>query len=600
MSARPVLLVLGESGLGTARRLRHGLEGAEIHGPAARLTGVDQMFEDVAEHARRLFRGGTPLIGLCAAGVLIRVLAPCLRDKTVEPPVLAVAEDGSAVVPLLGGHHGGNALAGRIAAILGVAPALTTAGDLRFGVALDAPPAGWCFANPGDMKAFSAALLAGESVRLEGDAPWLAESRLPLAARARRAIVVGEQAIAGSAERLVYHPKILALGVGCARDAAPEAVLALVRESLAEAGLAVGAVACVVSIDVKADEAALHHVAGALDVPARFFDAARLEAETPRLANPSEVVFRAVGCHGVAEAAALAAAGPGGELVMAKRKTDAATCAVARAPAIIDGAAVGRARGRLAVVGIGPGAAEWRTPEAARAVAEASDLVGYGRYLDLLGAAVHGQRRHDFALGEELARVRHALDLAAEGRAVALICSGDPGIYAMAALVFEALDGSGRADWQRVAVTVVPGLTAMQAAAARVGAPLGHDFCAISLSDLLTPRATIERRLRAAAEGDFVVALYNPVSRRRRALLARAREILLAHRPAETPVVLARNLGRAGEAVRVVTLAALTTDMADMLTLVLVGASTTRLGAGGARVYTPRGYGDMTEGEDRA
>jgi cobalt-precorrin 5A hydrolase/precorrin-3B C17-methyltransferase len=163
----------------------------------------------------------------------------------------------------------------------------------------------------------------------------------------------------------------------------------------------------------------------------------------------------------------------------------------------------------------------------------------------------------------------------------------------MATLVFELLERGGRADWQRVGVTVMPGVSALQAAAARAGAPLGHDFCTISLSDLLTPWEAIERRVKAAAEGDFVIAFYNPVSKRRTRQLAEAVAILRQHRPDDTPVVLARNIGRPGETVSVVDLAALTPDLVDMLTVVLVGSSETRRVArtdGGTWVYTPRGY----------
>ncbi|MEE2981529.1 MAG: precorrin-3B C(17)-methyltransferase, partial [Pseudomonadota bacterium] len=259
-----------------------------------------------------------------------------------------------------------------------------------------------------------------------------------------------------------------------------------------------------------------------------------------------------------------------------------------QSPAVIHAENVGRARGHLAVVGIGPGGEGWRSPEASRLVADASDLVGYGLYLDLLGPLAGGKTRHDFPLGDEEARVRVALDLAAEGRHVALVSSGDAGIYAMASLVFELLDRGGKDAWHRVEITVTPGISALQAAAARAGAPLGHDFCAISLSDLLTPWDAIKRRLEAAATGDFVVALYNPVSQRRREALPKARKILLGHRPDDTPVILARNLGRHGEAVRTVDLAALDVDDVDMLTVVIVGSSRTR--RVGGWVYTPRGY----------
>ena len=251
--------------------------------------------------------------------------------------------------------------------------------------------------------------------------------------------------------------------------------------------------------------------------------------------------------------------------------------------------------------GIGPGAALWRTPEAEAAIGRATDLVGYRLYLDLLGPLAAGKTAHAYALGAERERVRAALDLAASGRAVALISSGDPGIYAMAALVFEQLDQEDRPDWRRPEITVVPGISALQAAAARIGAPLGHDFCAISLSDLLTPWPVIERRLQAAAEGDFVVALYNPVSRRRTWQLQAAVDALLPHRPDETPVVDARNLGRDGESVSVIPLDQVPAAELDMLTVLLVGSSATRAidrGDGGTWVYTPRGYEKVVARDD--
>jgi cobalt-precorrin 5A hydrolase/precorrin-3B C17-methyltransferase len=274
--------------------------------------------------------------------------------------------------------------------------------------------------------------------------------------------------------------------------------------------------------------------------------------------------------------------------VVAKRLSKRATCAIAKAPGVIDGAGAGIPRGRLFVVGTGPGTPDWRTPEVERLVGEASDLVGYGLYLDLLGPLADGKTRHDYQLGEERDRVIAALDLAAGGRGVALVSSGDPGIYAMASLVFDCLDGADRADWRRIEITVAPGISALQACAARIGAPLGHDFCAISLSDLLTPWPVIERRLRAAAEGDFVVALYNPASGRRRRQLGRALEILRGHRPPGTPVVVGRSLGRPEETLSVVRLADFDPAAIDMLSIVMIGSSQTRITGG--RVYTPRGY----------
>jgi precorrin-2 C20-methyltransferase/precorrin-3B C17-methyltransferase len=249
-----------------------------------------------------------------------------------------------------------------------------------------------------------------------------------------------------------------------------------------------------------------------------------------------------------------------------------------------------REAGEVAIVGLGPAGPEWLTPEAQAALSAADDLVGYGPYLDRVPVRP-GQRRHPRDNRVEGERARHALELAAGGARVAVVSSGDPGIFAMASAVLEAVEnGNGHAS---IAVRVVPGLSAMQVAAARVGAPLGHDFCVISLSDNLKPWEVIERRLEAAGSADLAVAIYNPASRSRREQLDRAREVMLRHRPPETPVVVARNVGGDHEDVAVTTLAELPIGVVDMRTLLIVGSSTTRTlpGLNGTPwVYTPRSY----------
>ncbi|HYB10704.1 MAG TPA: precorrin-3B C(17)-methyltransferase [Alphaproteobacteria bacterium] len=599
MSREIAVVILGESAAPLARKLVGALPGARLHGLANRVPTADVAFADVAGHVQALFEAGSSIVAIFATGALIRILAPLLAVKERESPVIAVAEDGSSVIPLLGGHRGGNALSKEIGSLLGVAPAITTASELRFSVAFDEPPAGYRLANPEHVKPFTAALLAGEGVRLDGAAPWLLDSKIMIDPAGPLSIAITDEIRQGGPRSLVYHPTTVAIGVGCERGTESEELAALVRQSLEEVKVAGGSVSGIFSLDIKADEPAVRAIADSLCVPTRYFTAAELERETPRLANPSERVFREVGCHGVAEAAALAATGAGGILILPKRRSGRSTCALARAPAPFDGSRIGRQRGRLLVVGIGPGGRQWMTPEAMSFIAAASDVVGYSLYLDLLGPLPRGTARHEFPLGQEVERVDSALDLAAEGRTVALVSSGDPGVYAMASLVFERIE-RGAPAWRPIEVRVAPGITAMQAAAARIGAPLGHDFCAISLSDLLTPWPIIERRLRTAAEGDFVIALYNVVSRRRTRQFDRAREILLQHRASDTPVVLARNLGRIGEAIRVVDLAALRPSDVDMLTLVLIGSSSTRRfvrGDGTVRVYTPRGYDRQSEAE---
>ncbi len=250
------------------------------------------------------------------------------------------------------------------------------------------------------------------------------------------------------------------------------------------------------------------------------------------------------------------------------------------------------------MIGIGPGQEAWRTPEASSWLAEADEVVGYGLYLDLVSPLIRGKQRHAFPLEAEEERVRFALERAGQGHNVALVCSGDSGVYAMGALVFELLDrsydnGGVSEAARRVEVASTPGISAMIALSNRIGAPLGHDFCAISLSDLLTPWDTIRQRLEGAAIGDFVIGFYNPVSKHRRTRLAWAREKLLEHRQQSTPVVLGANIGRENEIITTTTLKDLQVDGVDMLTTVIVGCSQTRLGGNGQSlhfVYTPRGY----------
>ena len=605
LKERVAVVAITAEGGGLARRIADALGDAEVHGLRGRAGDAEVWFTDTTRHVRGLFEAGRPIAGVCAAGILVRSVAPALADKRAEPPVVAVSDDGAFAVPLLGGHRGGVELARRIADAIGAAAAVTTAGDRRFGVALDEPPAGWTLANPDDAKPFVAALLRGARVRAPADlastAPWLAASGLPFDDEGELTIRV-DDANAGDGglpDTLVYRPRRLAVGIGCERGAAPDEIASLARSCLDAAELAPDAVAGVFSIDLKSDEPAVHALAESLGVPVRFLPAPVLEAEAPRLRNPSDLVFREVGCHGVAEGAALAAAGPESTLVVEKTKSVRGTCSIARAPAPLDASSIGSPRGELAVVGIGPGDAGTLTPEARAAIEGAGHLVGYRRYLDLVAGLVRGQAVHPYELGEERARAEKAIHLAATGERVVLVCSGDPGIYAMASLVMEVLDGTTDPAERRIAVRVVPGVSALQAAAARAGAPIGHDFCALSLSDLLTPREVIENRLAAAARADFVIALYNPVSAARRETFDRALRILREHRAAETPVVVARNLGRAGERVDVIPLGDIDPERIDMLTTLIVGSTATRTLAHGAatRAFTPRGYEAGAEAE---
>ncbi len=585
------VLVQTHRGLALGRRLKAFLDaGLYVRAPLNMPDSTS--FSSTKETLPLLFLQGEPLVVLASAGLVTRLLAPLLSNKHVEPPVVVVAEDGSSFIPLLGGHHGANDLARKLAQEFGGHPAITTAGDLAFGVALDEPPDGWTLANPEHAASAMASLLNGAAAKIEGVMPWLSGVPLATSGTHKVEIVATTQTAQGSPRRLIFHPHRLALGIGCERGVPPAKAIAAVDVMLRDASIAPEAIGVVTSLDLKADEAAVHAVAAHLNRPARFFSAAQLLAEIPRLANPSEVVFREVGCYGVSEGAALAAVGHAGRLSVPKHIFSQVTLAIAEAPGWLDVAKIGRPRGALNIVGIGPGDEKMRSPEVSHVLQQADDWVGYSLYLDLAGPGTAHQ--HRYGLGEEEARTEHALKLAGQGHNVALVCSGDAGIYAMASLAFELLDRHGDdPEWdsiRRADILAMPGISAMQAASAKAGAVLGHDFCAISLSDLMTPWPVIRNRVDAAAKGDFVVAFYNPISRHRRHQFAEAKEILLAHRLPETPVVLASNLGRPEEAVRHTTLGEVQTDDIDMLTVVLVGSSTTK--RVGSWAYTPRGYGD--------
>jgi cobalt-precorrin 5A hydrolase/precorrin-3B C17-methyltransferase len=590
----PAIIILGQNSLAIAKTISTVFPGSQIYGLVDRTSDTDINFSNFGETLRELFATETPIIAICAAGIIIRTLAPLLSDKRAEPPVLAVAEDGSAVVPLLGGLHGVNDLAREIAAALGVQPAITTTGDIRFRTALLSPPQGYYLANPEDAKTFISNLLAGAKVQLEGAANWLWESNLPLAQPSERiapaaqlTIRVTETAIVPTADCLVYHPQIAAFALTNLSDVEPEIAISYVQQILENTDLAAASVAGFFALKNDMGNPTLEAIGQFFKVPIRLLNLPELvEFDTVKLIqyNSSFDV--------TAAQISLTAAGANSQLIGYDR-TNAFSCAIALATEPIDPSAIGISRGKLAIVGTGPGGAAWMSPEVKEILREATDWVGYKFYLDLAGTLREGQNRHDSDNREEIDRARFALDLAASGKSVAVVSSGDPGIFAMAAAVFEAIDFDAKPEWEGIDIRVAPGISAMQAAAAAIGAPLGHDFCAISLSDILKPWEVIEQRISAAASADLVMAFYNPISKQRIWQLKRAIEILLETRDAKTPVVLGRNLGRSGQSVRVCTLGEFQPEDADMRTLVIVGSSQTRIiprKFGDIWVYTPRRY----------
>ena len=587
------------------------------------------------------------LVAFMATGIALRLAAPLLSSKDRDPGLVCVDDAGRFAVALSGGHAGGaNRLAHRVADALGATAVVTTASDALGHPALDSLGADLGFRvdrdAAADLAAGGAALAAGEPVTLIEEQRWplpplpanvtrscpsgalgavteeapipvpgaaggprrgpaarhvpqdpasgtrgsgaaglgppSGSSTAPPAALAAPCLVVSDRLLDPPRPAVVYRPPSLLVGVGCSRGAGAAEILALIDDTLRDAGLAPASVIGLASVDAKRDEPGLRAAAAERGWPLAFHPAATLAGVA--VPNPSAAALAAVSTPSVAEAAALAPtaaplppAGPG-ELLVPKRKRGQVTVAVARR----------RPRGRLYLVGSGPGDLALLPPLARDALARSELVVGLDRYLEpLRGLLRPGTRVAASPVGDEQARARLALAEARAGVAVALVSGGDAGVYGMASPALEVAPGD-----DEVEVVAVPGVTAANAAAALLGAPLGHDHCAISLSDLLTPWKLIRERLAAAAAGDFVVALYNPRSAARHWQLAEARELLLAHRRADTPVGIVTDAFRPGQRVTLTTLGELDPAMVGMTSVVLVGSSRTRVIAG--RMVTPRGY----------
>ncbi|MFI1967115.1 precorrin-3B C(17)-methyltransferase [Streptomyces pathocidini] len=596
------------------------------------------------EALRQAFGECEQLVCFLATGAVVRLVAPLLADKAADPGIVCVDEAGRHAVALLGGHAGGaNALAQEVADLTpGCRPVVTTATDAAGIPGLDT--LGWPV--EGAVATVTRAILDGAPVTLRADAPWplpalppnvraesadsgasadaapngaasnpaapgpgspgrpgeprgdgpavaaarhvregsgrtepgaaVEDSSSPAGPASTHALRVTDRVIPPDRSSVVLRPPSLVVGVGAGRGVGADEVLELVRDTLEEARLSPGSIGQLATVDAKADEPGIVEAARRLGVPLRTYTADALAGvEVP---NPSPAPLRAVGTPSVAEAAALLAAGEQAELLVPKRKSAPegrpamATAAVARR----------RPRGRLALVGLGPGARDLLTPRAREELRRASTVVGLDQYVDQIRDLLRpGTRVLESGLGAEEERARTAVAEARAGRAVALIGSGDAGVYAMASpALAEASDD--------IDVVGVPGVTAALAAAAVLGAPLGHDHVSISLSDLHTPWEAIERRVRAAAEAGLVVTFYNPRSRGRDWQLPKALGLLAEHREPATPVGVVRNASRPDESSRLTTLAELDPATVDMMTVVVVGNPATRAVAG--RMVTPRGY----------
>jgi cobalt-precorrin 5A hydrolase/precorrin-3B C17-methyltransferase len=522
------------------------------------------------------------LVVFLATGATVRLIAPLLKDKHTDPGVVCVDEGRQFAVALVGGHDGGaNDLAHEVADALGCEPVITTASDAINLPGLDT----WSWPVEGDVAGVSRALLDGEPVLL--DMPRIHPiPPLPVINGTTVATNWAQNGTARSVDQgnvdhhqktiavtdeltdadVAIRPPSLVLGIGASRGVTLDELDELITSTLAMHHLSARSVSIVATVDAKADEDAINLLCDHTGWTLVTHSADVLA--TTQVPNPSQHPLDAVGTPSVAEAAAM----QHGDLVVEKTKSPMATVAVARI----------RARGRLSIVGLGPGARDLLTPRAVEALRSSSVWVGLDQYVDQVrDLARPGTRFLETALGKEEERAHSAVAEAALGHAVALLGSGDAQVYAMAS---PALEVAG----DDIDVDVIPGVTAALAAGALLGAPLGHDHASISLSDLHTPWPAIEKRIEAVAEADIVVSFYNPRSKGRDWQLPKALAILSAHRPPTTPVGIVTHASREGQEVHLTILAELDVERVGMYSLVTVGSSQSTIVAG--RMVTPRGY----------
>ncbi|MGK7877270.1 MAG: precorrin-3B C(17)-methyltransferase [Xenococcaceae cyanobacterium] len=568
-------------------------------------------------HIASLWHEYRAFVFCLAAGAVVRLIAPLLKDKSRDPAVVVLDQEGRFAISLCSGHQGGaDQLAQLIARQIGATPVLTgaSAGLGIPGIDVLGVPFGWRRGR-GDWTGVSAAIARGETVEViqeAGSRLW--QSHLPeghpfyfgfpeytavnqeksISPKARIWISPTKRQFSSEYNfpKVQWHPRVLWVGIGCERGTSRYLIETAIQQVFQRHHLAQEAIASIATINLKADEAGILELCRDRNLPLKTFPADVLRrVDVP---TPSTVVNQEVGTPSVAEAAALLAIPysqfpiPNSLLVpkqifKLEGEPGAVTVAIAQSQLEYTGR-----QGRLFLVGTGPGNLDQMTRAAQTAVVGADAVIGYSLYIELIAPLRRpGQIIEALPITEERQRAQRAIELAQWGLTVAVVSSGDCGIYGMAGLVLEELQANG---WDGTApkVQVFPGITALQAAAARVGAPLMHDFCAISLSDLLTPWEVIEKRLEAAAAGDFVAAIYNPRSPKRTQQIITAQQIFLKYRDSNTPVALVRSAYRQDEQITLTTLDKMVQFPIDMLTTVIIGNRSTRNYANW--MITPRGY----------
>ena len=581
---------------------------------------LPQSFADSAFPEEQLFTGTSGelikdifhryrfLVLIMAAGVAVRHISRELGDKRSDPGVVVVDEAGLSSISLLSGHLGGaNRLAERVASLIGARPVITTASDMSGGIAVDllGSEFGWEIEDFSQVTEVSAALVNGEDVGLFQDAgeDWQHGEVLPDnltvyqsfeslgQSGAAAMMIITDNLLEDSyieslnAPVVIYRPKNIVIGIGCNRGTSSFDIERAVDKVLADHRLSKKCIGKIATIDIKKEEQGITDFAKKNNLSIEYFNKEALGNVTV-FSEPSAAALKYAGVPSVCESAALLSSG-NRTLSVPKVSVDrSVTVAVARMVYPL----VEQKKGKLFLVGIGPGAADQMTFKAREVIDCSEVVVGYKSYIDLIKPVLLRQQVIATGMGSELSRVDQAIDLASRGRIVSLISSGDSGIYGMAALAGEILRQRPELN---IDMEVVPGVTALVSSAALLGGPLSLDFASISLSDYLISWKEISRRLVLVAMGDLVTVLYNPRSYSRRCQLSEAREIFLKHRSPSTPVGIVTNAYRRKQEVLITSLEHMLKHEIGMNTTIIIGNSTTFVSRG--RMFTPRGYSTKYE-----
>jgi cobalt-precorrin 5A hydrolase/precorrin-3B C17-methyltransferase len=572
-----------------------------------------------------LWGGHEAFVFIMASGIVVRTIAPLLKDKKTDPAVLVLDETGKYVVSLVGGHLGGaNELAKELAGFLGGEAVITTASDVNQLPAIDLwardhdliiedwgllPQLGTRLVNSGALRVYSdiSIELPEEFLRVADPhyADIIITNRKDVYSNAAPGIEGGEVCSTGACKvksQLYLRPRNLVIGIGCNSGTLCDEIENVVQGALEGHNLSFLSVEAVATIDLKGKEPGLREFVEKNNFVLRIFTPDELNRVEG--IEKSDLVFKATGAHGVAEPASLLAAGTD-RLLVSKQKKGNVTVAIAEKKLEVR-SQKSEGKSKIYIVGTGPGSLEHITPAARDAIKNSDVIVGYGTYLEFIKELLKDKEVVSTGMTQEVDRCSKAIELARNGKTVAVISGGDPGVYAMAGLVYELLKSqesevrSQKSEVGKtlplapgprtldVSVEVIPGISALNAAASRLGAPLMHDFACISLSDRLTPWEMIEKRLEAASSADFVIVLYNPRSKGRAEHINKARDIILKHRKPGTAVGIVKGAMREHETVIVTDLKNMKDSDIDMQTTVIIGNSKTFVW--NDLMITPRGY----------